>query len=259
MTELLKNDAVAPQAPAPTEFSWSANHFQDMLAPSGPHCGPATHQAWQRQFKKPRHTFMSRRNSCRNSFLPPALSPSSLWALAQSTRAKPKPSTPNQSRPRFTSSRSQPRNTDPYSADLGLKRGRVSASGSTSVIHVTAVPVLCAACVAGLWWPNLISSTRLAVRGRCSTPVNVRPGGNAPVITQDRRSLCRKLQSWRPSAPRSFWAHAQSTMSSQSRFRHQLWSSPSRPRNTDPTRIMAPALFAPVSIPSPATFKGATC
>jgi len=161
----------------------------------------------------------------------------------------------SRSRPRSMSSRSQPRNTDPRFSELGLKRGATFAS-ATSRRFACAQPV---AHRPEFLWPNSLSSTRLAERGCCRTLDHHVPGGTVPVVIQDRRCLCPKLQSWPCLAPRSFWALARSTIPHPSRFRRLSWSNPFRPSNSVRLVTPAPAQSAPVAVLSSATFKGAAC
>lgn len=221
--------------------------------------GPANQNAWPRQNKKPRHAHMSRRNSCPNSFLPPAWWQLSLWALAPSTLAKPKLFMPSRCRHRFMLSLWQPRNTDRLTSGFNPKQSRTFASG----VRLRGCPLQRHASgvvsyVESLW-PNPIPSTTLRVRGRCRALDSVAPGGTVPVNILDRRCACRKLQSWPFSGPHSFWAPARSTRPNPSQSRPQWSLSRFRPRNTKSFAPTAPARLAPVVFLSPSSSKGAAC
>lgn len=252
-------DAVAPQTPVSVEFSWSANRFHGMVPMCDPVFRGAQQHAWPRHNKKPRHAIMSRRNSCRNSFLPPVWWQLYRWALAQSTRAKPKPSMPSRSRPRSMSSRSRPRSTDLPSTKTYPKRAFGLASGAQSTQSLPAFFASGLFCVKKSRWPNAVPSSTVPERGRCRALDHSEPGGIIPVDIQDRRCACLKLQSWPSLAPRSSWARARSTMPRQSRFRLRSWRNPFRPRNTEFFTLASPAQLAPVICLSSAHRKGTAC
>ena len=255
-------DAVAPQAPVRIEFSWPANQFHAIVHLRVSLSGAANRHAWPRHNKKPRRAYMSRRNSCRNSFLPLVWWLSSLWALAPSIPAIPKRLPhPSRCRHRCMSnlSRSRPRSTDRRSCDPGSKRRETFASGHVCENGHPAVMACKSGRAGGSGWPNTFASSTVSERGCCRALAHVTPGGIIPVETQDRRCSCQKLQSWSPLVQRSFLGRVPSTRPRRNPCRPRSCLNRFRPRNTDTITSTAPARRAPVAPMPSCNERGSSC